>query len=198
MRAFLFLYPTIHYVCHERERLNIETSNGTAVAQLNRMIDCRYRQQKYQVFWLTFGHSSNPLRPDRESISPEISIYPDDRIISAGVRFYPHESFREFEYANPDFILEQMEQTPEFVFLGGFHQGDCVDKMGAALHQRGIPVIVDEHLTDRYFILLSRGVVIPDVCEPSIESFHPPIPHFDSYREMVVENRRNKPWFVQP
>jgi hypothetical protein len=198
MRAFLFLYPTKYYVSHECERTLPNMPKAKIVKRLNQIIHRRYRQRGYQIFWLVFGRSDNARQPDVDSISPVINVAPQDKVISAGVRFYADGTGREFEYARSDFVLRQMGKPLDHVVLGGFHQNDCVDKMGRAFYEQEISVVVDEHLTHRYFILMQREVQIPDRCRLSIDAFHPPIlPGDDFHRVMAVENRKNKPWFVQ-
>lgn len=57
------------------------------ITRFNKIIDARYRQKGYRVYWLLFGMEGNPGKPDTSMLDTRIKILKKDRIISLGVSF---------------------------------------------------------------------------------------------------------------
>jgi len=144
MRKFLFLYPTREYIDREIAGTPDDLS---VLKRLNAIIDARYRQTGYQVFWLLFGTESEPSTPDASLVDSRINIHETDRIITAGLS---REKHRKYIYPSCKRILAQLNPISKLV-IGGFHQSDCVDKIARAAHRDGLDVIVDEDTTDQFF-----------------------------------------------
>lgn len=116
---------------------------------LAEMIDVRYRRKGYRIAWLLFGRQDNPARPDLKPIDARLGVdVRNDLVLSAGITRKRH---AKFIYPCPIPVLRALDPVRELV-LGGFHLTDCVDRVARAAHARGTPTIVDEDLTDWFFL----------------------------------------------
>ncbi|HLB32570.1 MAG TPA: hypothetical protein VJL27_03395 [Patescibacteria group bacterium] len=126
MKVFLFLYPILHYIKEETHGHPLKLK---ALKRLNAIIDTRYRQKGYRIFWLLFSVVRKPATPDLLLLDARIRIGKTDRVLSAGVSFERH--CRRLVYPSPKSIIAQIQPVDQLV-VGGFHQTDCVDKLARA------------------------------------------------------------------
>lgn len=139
MKAFLFLYPVTQYFDEDGPGVH-----DKAIERLNEIVDARYRQKGYHVYWLCFGTEASPAEPDLSMLDDRVRVEQDDRVVSCGVSFRTHQTPL---YPSCQHILGQLAQV-EHLVLGGFHQADCVDKLARAAHEAHILVEVDEDTTN--------------------------------------------------
>jgi len=145
MKAFLFLYPISRYT--EEETFG-HPSKLKVLERLNAIIDIRYRQKGYRIFWLLFGVVRKPSTPNLSLLDARLRISKTDKVLSAGVSFERH--CRRLVYPSLKSIIAQIQPVDELV-IGGFHQTDCVDKLARAAHRQSISVRVDEDTTNQLF-----------------------------------------------
>jgi len=192
MKAFIFLYPISPYfdnclVDHLRPSKNANNN----FRRINDIIEARYRQKGYKIFWLIFSKENNPWEPDLSLVSDYIYIDKEDEIIAVGISFNKYTS--EYAYPDHDFIFNQMPEISEAV-IGGFHQWDCVNKIAKYFYEKRMPVLVDEDTTELFFV---RTVAFGDI--PLIrEEIKPEDLGLEGlkigiYRKM----REGKPWFAR-
>lgn len=196
MKVFLFLYPIEQYFtstsnAHVLRRIR---QRGLSVSYLNDIIHERYRKEKYQVVWMLFGNLTDIRIPDRSSLSHYIHTQDGDIFVSSGVAYEGTAGHQ----PNPEFVLSQLPSKITHLVLGGFHQWDCVDKMGRFAYELRIPVIVDEDTTDHFLLAMSRFGKIP-----LLRPLHAAVDNVMkknglATREMIVQQRSEKPWFAQP
>lgn len=197
MKAFLFLYPTIEFIWLELNLwFNYDPEPKKHLQRLNEIINIRYRQNDYQIYWLLFAQTPNSFLPDITRISEGIDVQTTDMIISAGITF---EQLCRGSFANPEFVFSQIPDNLSELKVGGFHQDDCVDKMAEAAYRKGMPTLIDEDTTQRYFREIGLGRQIPDFREFTLSGFG-----YDDLRNSspmlyseLVKRRRRKPWFAQ-
>lgn len=158
MKSFLFLYPIRAYIEQELPPHNQEL----IMKKFNEIIDARYRQKNFQIYWLIFGAEDDYEKPDLSLLDSRFKIHEDDQIISCGLSFKQH---RRIIYPSPKKILAQLNSINELV-IGGFHQADCVKKVASQAHKSGLKVFVDEDTTDQYFTYLSLWSFPPIVRTP--------------------------------
>lgn len=198
MKVFLFLYPINYYFdsCLVDYLKPFENANNN-FRRINDIIDARYRQRGYKVFWLMFSKENNPQEPDLSTISSYIRIDEKDSIIACGVSFDVH--VKKKEYPDPEFVFNQIPGITELV-VGGFHQWDCVDKIaeyacfGYPPFEKDIPVIVDEDTTDYFFSRTSSCGDIPLIRKKiTSEDLGLNGLEIGLHRKM----REGKPWFTR-
>lgn len=196
MKVFLFLYPIEQYFSNSSNQhvLRRIRERRLSVRYLNDIIQERYRKKGYQVAWMFFGGLADTHVPDTSLLSHYVDTKDGDIFVSSGVAYEGKEGHR----PNPQFVFSQLPQKITHLVLGGFHQWDCVDKVGRFVHERGIPVVVDEDTTDHFLIAMSRFGEIPLVrplhcAVDTVMKKTPP-----EMREMIVQQRSEKPWFAQP
>ncbi|MCK4669997.1 MAG: hypothetical protein KAT43_02245 [Nanoarchaeota archaeon] len=191
MAQYLFAYPIREYFDEEIESSSFDYRGGNAT-KLMGIINARYRNYGYGINWLFFGKPDDTSVPDTESASSIMDIREEDGILVAGVKFRPE--FRESQYPNPYFILDQLP-SHKILVLGGFHWQDCVDRIAKASYERGIDTFVDEDTTDKFFY--REGIQdIPLIRTVwTLRELNGEMP--DEDYEFAVEFRKNKPWVVQ-
>ncbi|MEK7598213.1 MAG: hypothetical protein AAB487_00575 [Patescibacteria group bacterium] len=200
MRSFLFLYPIRAYIDQELPAFNRQL----ILERLNAIINARYRQNGYQIYWLLFGAEHNPEEPDFALLEPRIKIHDADRVISAGLSLKRH---RRRIYPSPKKILSRLDLASELV-VGGFHQDDCVKRIARQAYNNGLKVFVDEDTTDQYFITLILWEFPPVVRTReqyatrllwNLRSNRGTQPYW--LAEVAIKNqradRRKQPWLVQ-
>lgn len=180
----------------------------TLIARLNKIINARYRQKGYLIYWLLFGTGGNPEKPDTSMLDTRIKILKKDRIISVGVSFNDFEGMlKRYIYPDPEQILCQLEEEGELV-LGGFHQECCVKEFASYVYRKGIGVSVDEDTTDQFFTLFDLEGLPPVIrtqeqyAASLLKTFQEGkngIPRWMA--EIAIKNqrdyRKNQPWLVQ-
>ena len=170
-------------ICRTFER------EGHHPAELIRIIGARYRNNGYEINWLLFSQECELKKPDLTTV-PSYWEIKDDRILVAGVSFKKHLS--EKVYADSNYVLDQLPPHQKLV-IGGFHQGDCVDKVARTSYQRGIETFVDEDTTELFFGKQAFGGV-PLVRERwGLRE----LGVSDRDYEWVKEQRQGKPWLTQ-
>lgn len=191
MKEFVFLYPIQEYLNECIGREVIRSREGWDLCQkFNEIIEARYRQRSFGVNWVMFSNSNN--LPDFSIKANEITIKPTDRILVSGVPFSIHRAFA--IYPEPIDILAQLPQGVERLVIGGFHQYDCVDKLGKVAYEQGIPTIIDEDTTEIFFkggraslsVSLVRDTFPIDLNEIPLVLL-----------ETTIKSRLSKPWFTQ-
>lgn len=188
MKQYLFLFPVDWYFNNIIENKRFY-GNRDNIGELFDIIDARYRNNGYKISWLLF--SSEEGEPNLTSIPPYVRIKKDDNIVNAGIS--PEECVREYRYADPEHVLDQMPEHERLV-LGGFHMYSCVNRIAKASHERGVDTFVDEDTTDNFFLKKRLGKKIPLVRnEWTLEE----LGFRDQMLEIAKENRKDKPWYVQ-
>jgi hypothetical protein len=192
MKIFLFLYPISPYFDScliDHLKLNKNANNN--FRRINDIIEVRYRQRGYKIFWVMFSKEDNLQEPDLSIVSNYITIDERDIVVAAGVSFNKHISDK--KYPDPKFIFNQIPEITELI-VGGFHQWDCVNKTAKHAYEKGIPVLVDEDTTELFFtrnslfgdMPLIREKITPE--DLGLEGLE-----IGLYRKM----REGKPWFVR-
>jgi hypothetical protein len=199
MKVFLFLYPIEECFTHgsiaqalvrfRKRRLDPD--------YINEIIRARYREKGYRITWLLFSDPCDVSVPDFSSLSLRMRTTDGDTFLPCGVDADRH--YKERLYPDPNAILSQLPKGITSLVLGGFHQWDCVSKIGEAAHKHGMPVVVDEDTTDHFFLsMLARGTI------PIVRPLHCAVDDVlqeatsQAMREIICEQRKDKPWFSQP
>jgi len=96
-------------------------------------------------------------------------------------------------------ILSVLSSPIEELVIGGFHLWDCVDKMAKYAYSRGIPVSVDEDLTELFFYAAPSAKNIPFSREISANKTREEIQKYkgSGVWEIMQEVRQGKPWLLQ-
>lgn len=188
-RQYLFLYPVGEYIDSSKNGCKTFEREGHSVSKLWDMIDNRYRKEGYGINWLLFGVGGDEMKPDTSIVPGYVDIRKGDRILSAGVSFKEHTT-KEI-YADNDFVLDQLPSHNRLV-LGGFHQGDCVDKIAERSYSRGVDTFIDEDTTELFFWRETFSEV-PLVREKwSLKDIVPN----ELYKD-IIESRKNTPWLLR-
>lgn len=203
MKIFLFLYPIKPYIEHEVRNWFWRDKNIDPLCRLNELVEIRYRQRGYRIFWLVFSVHGHRKKIDQQLISPRIVIKEQDQIIPAGVFWHSHtcKELKKHIYPSPAHILQQLPTNTKEISIGGFHQYDCVGRVARYVYRHSIPVMVDEDLTDYYFKRMRAEKNIPDTREEyTAEAFGVLNTTDDNqyHRERIIEVRHRQPWFAQP
>ncbi len=153
MNIFLFLYPIKPYfeICLKNycwpDPIDYEI-----IRELGIIIDERYRQQGYNIYWLMFRIEHNLSKPDIELLCSYIGVCNEDIVIASGISFKKHTTDK--SYPDPSFIFNQLPSNRiNRLVLGGFHLSDCVEKLSQYLSTRGINVSIDKECTELFFLL---------------------------------------------
>ena len=169
---------------------------GLKPSHLNDIIHARYRKEGYQVTWALFGSVTDARVPDMSSLSRRIDRRDGDTFVSSGIAF---EHVTTKRRPDPHFILSQLPRRITHLVIGGFHQWDCVDKMGECAYECGIPVIVDDDTTHLFF---STTALFGEI--PLVRPLHSAVDNLirntssSGMKEAIVVERAGKPWFAQP
>lgn len=192
-KALLFLYPIKDYLDHLlRENRGWMERTGLSEGNMNRLIDGRYRQRGFRIFWLLFGREDDVRLPDVAEMKADvIDMRAGDECISCGVTFAEHRKHK--TYPDPRYILEQLPGQMECLVLGGYHRVDCVDRLAAAWYGNIPAVRVDEDITDDFFPRTYFGGEIPLVRERPLSLRD--IEVEDEFTiDMMTAYRRERPW----
>ncbi|MFH0905446.1 MAG: hypothetical protein V1826_01885 [bacterium] len=200
MDLLVFLYPTkSHWSWLFNDfRLMAWQSANRDPNRLSQIIDQRYRQNGYQVIWASFSlsHETSQI-PDPRILAPELGIQNGDKVIAVGIT--EADMFKRKLYPDQSFIVEQLRPPSARVVVGGFLNGDCVERLAAELHRVGRRVMVDEDITDLFVGRNRRDRPIPIDWSPWAGVDRP-----DEYRDLPGEHldlgrahRSDKPWRVQ-
>ncbi len=194
MKVYLFLYPIKEYIYSLLLMWPTFSFNEHQASEINRLIRARYRERGYQIWWLLFSDPNDLEKPDLTRIFDGMNILEGDTLIPCGITFQDHISKK--LYADSERVVDRLPKDIEELVLGGFHQGDCVDKVAACAYSRGTPTFVDEDTTEYFF---SRTGSMGDI--PTLrEEFR--VSELTSERDKtwinwILERRRNKPWLTQ-
>ncbi len=170
--------------------------------RLMEIINARYRSRGYSVFWVHFAHPKNPQLPDLALHCRWIMRHRADKVLVANVAFERH--VQEKIYPSNEAILKQIPEKIERLVAGGFHQGDCVSKFAATVHRRGVPVFVDEDLTELFFCRMRLDESIPlrrtrkQAAEYYRKLFSGGRPLDTFNLKLFRQKRAHTPWLVQP
>lgn len=187
MKVYLFLFPTRWYVETSMTFSTTFTLRNLCVDRLNQIIDARYRQNDYQVYWVLFPGLDG--QPNGDLISEHIEIHSQDRLITSTIDQLPGQ------------IIKQLPDGIDRLVLGGFHQWDCVDKVAAAVYSSGINTFVDEDTTELFFVHSCAAGELPLLRpNPTLSGFmRDGIIDNETERllNLAVEQRQNRPWLTQ-
>jgi len=183
MKQFIFLYPIPEFINFEIENhRHDEVFKQRYKDNLNKCIDLRYRQKKFNINYAVFNN---------HQISDFIEIQPSDRIIEVGMDFKTHTTKLngEYQYPSQDYILDQLGGI-NAIRIAGFHMWDCVERLAKRAYERGLTALVDEDLTEFFAGRLD---------EIDLDKF----PTFNPRKlgktefESFMNVRRKKPWLWQ-
>lgn len=127
-KKLLFLYPIKEYM---------EDFNTDTIRLLNKVIDFRYRQKGYQIYYATF--------PDIRGI--ELSLEQKDKVIKANTPYWSL-AYR-CRYPNEYKLLKHLGETDHLVICG-FHLPDCIKKVARAALKNKINTIIDMDLCELF------------------------------------------------
>lgn len=195
MKEFLFLYPVKAYIENSYipriERLH--PNMREKIFGINDIIDARYRQQGFTINWLMFQPSAENDFAEESKVSQFIHIQPHDRLLDSQITT-EQTNPPLLKHADPEFVLSQLPQPIDELIIGGFHLGDCVDKIASFAYQRGIQVFVDEDTTEHFFTALVLRRKIPLMrTKWTLTS----LGVSKEWLEFVRRHRVNKPWLIQ-
>ena len=151
--------------------------------KLNECIDKRYRENGFKINYAIFnGHS----------VSEIINLRTTDKVIDVGMDFKTHTTEltdNTFAYPDSNYILEKLGNVNKLV-VAGFHLSDCVEKVAKKAYERGLDVLVDEDLTERFPC---------NIRNPTFQTDKYPSVTIDDEleRELFMDYRKNKPWLWQ-
>ena len=200
MKSLLVLYPIQPYadaLVSKKESPEIKIK----YAQIyQRLMFKRYPD--FQLIWMMFSEPQLPEKPDTSQLWQGISIKKDDIVRACGISFNEH--CEKKLYPNPETILDACPQPIEKLVIGGFHFWDCVEKVAKCAHGQGINVLVDDDLTEFFFLKVRnrRGIPspsrIPSLQEKSLEKDRKKYIKSGGPRQLerVREARRKNPWLT--
>ncbi|MBX4212367.1 hypothetical protein KW787_02845 [Candidatus Pacearchaeota archaeon] len=114
---------------------------------INKLLDS-YRKEGHRVYWAVFSEDCNSNVPERKSIHPVYKVRSKDTIIPVGVSY--RKLNQELQYPDAKKVLEGIDLGERAIF-GGFHESDCVGKFASAACELGVPVTIDNFLTEGWF-----------------------------------------------
>lgn len=204
-RIFLFLYPCRPYleaVYDEWRGEHARIPRDMAVFQT--VVDRAYRQADWRIAWLCHSQPEDPREIDCGILAEEFGFRREDLFVPAGA---PSATGKNFHFADTKFSLGFLPPSEVIAELriGGFHQWCCVDRFASEAYA-AMPgkLVVDEGLTDRFFALAhlyDQGLMgswnpYQKRDRPSLQLFgYHEVPRCDLLG--VLEDRKEKPWFVQ-
>lgn len=158
------------------------------MARLAQIVDARYRERGYRVFWLTLSQRIDPLLPNNQFVDDRVDICPEDTLLTSGltVQRYNESSYRSSFY----WVINQMKAWPEEFVVGGFHLWDCVDKFAAEASRRGIPTRVDEDTTNYFIGMASYFRKYPPILRETEE-------YREVLREFIEAGEEHRPGLMQ-
>jgi hypothetical protein len=155
---------------------------------LNRCIDLRYRQEGFEINYITFNN---------HPISNIVEVRKGDRIIEADLDFKIHttEVNGEYPYPNPNFILGKLGDVSS-LRVAGFHLWDCVSKIAEASYKQGCDTLVDEDLTEIFpWRMKDHNFRVSKY--PTYNPFEFDTLDDTHFSKMFFETRKGKPWLWQ-
>ena len=196
MRYFLLLFPIREYVEAITRSFpsSVKEEMGDVFATLVRE---RYRKTGFKVAMVFFSTIADPQAPDLSRVWAPLPIQNNDTIIPCGLTFEEHCWAK--VYPKEGDILSVLSSPIEELVIGGFHLWDCVDKMAKYAYSRGIPVSVDEDLTELFFYAAPSAKNIPFSREISANKTREEIQKYkgSGVWEIMQEVRQGKPWLLQ-
>ena len=127
-----------------------------------------------------------------------VEVHPGDRRIDIRMTLKSHraEVDEKAQYPNPDLVINDIinGRYIERLVIAGFHMWDCVDRLARRAWERGLPVLVDEDLTEFLgFRIKSGGINTAEYpgWDPK-KAFRE-----ESFFEEFQKARKNKPWLYQ-
>lgn len=154
---YIFLFPVKEFFlgceksCHS---LDFDRE----VHMLDLLINARYGcGSGYEMNWLLFSSRQDRNKPDIRSVDARMPVLETGRLLVAGTTYA---EMRRYIYFDPAYVLSQIPNVRKLV-VGGFHDDDCVDRVAAAAHARGLETLVDEDTTEMFFNRRALGIKIP-------------------------------------
>jgi len=196
MKYFLLLYPVREYV-----ETFTKSRSPLAKEKLGRifrtLIEERYQGKGFKIAKVFFSTIADSSRPDLSRAWEFIPIEKNDIVIACGVTFEEHCWVK--VYPKESKILSFLQPPIEELVIGGFHLWDCVEKMARYAFRQGIPVSVDEDLTELFFSSVAGSEGIPISREESIRQTKEEIKRLKgtAMLEIVREVRQSSPWLLQ-
>jgi len=196
MRYFLLLYPVREYV----EAL----TRGRSPSVIERMgklfrtlINERYRRKGFKIAKVFFSTIADPSRPDLFRTWEYIPIEKDDIVIPCGITFEEHCWAK--IYPKESTTLSFLPPPIEELVIGGFHLWDCVEKMAKYAFEQGIPVSVDEDLTEIFFSAAMGSEGVPVSRKESLRQTKEELERLKGTAiwEIMREIRKGSPWLLQ-
>jgi hypothetical protein len=149
MEALLYLYPIDEYIdwslklmCFSRiVNEGLPSLREKYAAVLNETIDCRYRQNGYQVNFAIFND---------KKLSQLVDIQPNDKVLPVGMDFATHTTKRPdgtYPYPDINYLLNQLGDFSK-LRVTGFHIGDCVQRVASSALKCRLNVAIDADLTE--------------------------------------------------
>lgn len=166
--VFLYLYPIEEYINSVFPKT--PTEKDEALNKLNECIEKRYRNNNYEVVLALYPDS------DIYGIIPKS----EDKIIYTDILFEDATSIDKnggkklnFEPAYPseELLINQLGKVDKLV-VAGFHEEDCVKRVGEYALNFGIDTIVDLDLTEFFYYLYTKSYFIEDKYDP-MEEYNP-------------------------
>ena len=188
MKYFLLLYPIREYIEVFLGGFPPSVVKRTE-RQFRTLVRERYRRQGFRIALVFFSSAQDPTYPDVNQKWEGISIHQEDVLVPAGVDFKTH--CQKHIYPKESAILSFLQPPIEELVIGGFHFWDCVEKMARYAFKQGIPVSVDEDLTE-----LGMGLRrIPISRKESLRQFVEQVPGY--LRELIEDKRKTRPWLLR-
>ena len=197
MKYLLLLYPIRDYaeVFTRGEPSSTVKRSGRLFCTLIRE---RYRKKGFKIAMVFFSTVTDPSCPDIGRKWKFIPIDKNDIVIACGITFEEH--CKNWIYPEEEVIIASLQSPIEELVIGGFHLWDCVDKMARYAYGQGIPVSVDEDLTELFFYAAMGTRGIPISREESAEQTKEEIVQFirgTGIGELIREKRKDRPWLLQ-
>ena len=202
MKVLVFLYPIKEYVDASLNRYrDSETPKEYARYKPERfcqILDRRYRRKGYKIIWIMFSEKDERSEPDGSQLSEFMSIEAKDEVFANGVTFKDHCSFK--LYPDPNHILRCLPDNKDEItdlVIAGFHLNDCIDKLASCAYNQGLPVRVDDDLTELYFCRTWLHGPLPYIRRvPAYVSTMRDMDEIE--KELYLGTFKNRPWLKQP
>jgi hypothetical protein len=162
MKYVLILYPIDSYI-----DFLINPFFGGKEEKLiyyKKIIKSRYPD--FKVVCVLFSKQNNANDPDFSQLSGLFKAEKDYSFGACGISFKNH--CKNKTYPKPKDIINLCSEPIDELIVGGFHIWDCVNKVARFAYKQGIKVVVDEDLT-QFFFLEENSNEIPISREVSAE-----------------------------
>ena len=151
-KALLFLYPCSHYIDpleeNAKESFAFFNLSDDEVEMCMNGINEEIQKYRNDNFTIYFAAFSKGYKIEEELISSRIDIYPNDKLIPAGISWAPNDKF---QHPDPSFILGQLKQPIEELVIGGFHESDCCAKLLSAATAQDFNARIEKNVTDSFY-----------------------------------------------